>query len=120
MTAAILGGSAARRVVLMVLLLVLLYVFLYAPILYVIYTSFSEDIVWPFPPTFTLQAYADVFDSSLYADGAAEQHLHRAWQRRCFRRCSRRAARSACCATRRDGDGWCCSSSWRRSSWRNC
>ena len=34
--------------------LVALYVFLYAPILYVIYTSFAADIVWPFPPAFTL------------------------------------------------------------------
>ena len=42
-------------------LLVVLYVFLYAPILYVIYTSFAEDIVWPFPPRFSLQSYADLF-----------------------------------------------------------
>ena len=26
-----------------------MYLFLYAPILYVIYTSFAADIVWPFP-----------------------------------------------------------------------
>jgi len=45
-----------------------LYVFLYAPILYVIYTSFAADIVWPFPPSFTLQAYVDLFDSSLYGE----------------------------------------------------
>ena len=31
-----------------------IYVFLYAPIFYVIYTSFAADIVWPFPPSFTL------------------------------------------------------------------
>ena len=62
-----LGGSAARRVILVALLL-FLYVFLYAPICYVIYTSFAEDIVWPFPPAFTLQAYTDVFESSLYSD----------------------------------------------------
>ena len=49
-------------------LLNLLYVFLYAPILYVIYASFSQDIVWPFPPTFTSQAYADLVSNSLYAD----------------------------------------------------
>ena len=49
-------------------LLGLLYVFLYAPILFVIYDSFSEDIVWPFPPSFTWQAYADLFANSLYAD----------------------------------------------------
>jgi len=45
----------------------LLYVFLYGPIAYVIYTSFAADIVWPFPPSFTLQAYADLFSSSLYS-----------------------------------------------------
>ena len=67
MTADWLGGSTARRFVLIALLLIL-YVFLYAPILYVIYTSFADDIVWPFPPSFSLQAYTDVFESSLYAD----------------------------------------------------
>jgi ABC-type spermidine/putrescine transport system permease subunit II len=48
--------------------LCLLYVFLYAPIVYVIYVSFSTDIVWPFPPNLTLQAYANVFGNSLYWD----------------------------------------------------
>jgi len=67
MTADWLGGSTARRVAL-IALLVILYAFLYAPILYVIYTSFADDIVWPFPPSFGLQAYRDVFESSLYAD----------------------------------------------------
>lgn len=52
----------------MSLLLCLLYVFLYAPIFFVIYASFSEDIVWPFPPSFTTDAYAELFDNSLYAD----------------------------------------------------
>ena len=46
----------------------LLYVFLYGPIAYVIYTSFARDIVWPFPPSFTLQAYADLLSSSLYSE----------------------------------------------------
>ena len=31
-----------------------IYVFLYAPILYVIYTSFAADIVWPFPMSLDL------------------------------------------------------------------
>jgi ABC-type spermidine/putrescine transport system permease subunit II len=44
----------------------LIYIFLYAPIFYVIYTSFAADIVWPFPPSFTLSAYSDLFSSSLY------------------------------------------------------
>jgi len=49
----------------------LLYVFLYAPIFYVIYTSFAADIVWPFPPSFTLDAYGDLFSSSLYGQALA-------------------------------------------------
>ena len=52
-------------------LLNLLYVFLYAPILYVVFVSFSEDIVWPFPLSLTSQAYADLFSNSLYADALA-------------------------------------------------
>jgi ABC-type spermidine/putrescine transport system permease subunit II len=50
-------------------LLVGVYVFLYAPIFYVIYTSFAADIVWPFPPSFSTASYSDLFASSLY--GAA-------------------------------------------------
>ncbi len=46
----------------------LLYVFLYAPIFYVVYTSFSADIVWPFPPAFSLSGYSDLFSSSLYGE----------------------------------------------------
>jgi ABC-type spermidine/putrescine transport system permease subunit II len=49
-------------------LLIILYVFLYMPIGYVIYASFSEDIVWPFPPSFTLTGYEDLFANSLYYD----------------------------------------------------
>jgi ABC-type spermidine/putrescine transport system permease subunit II len=50
----------------MVLVLAAVYVFLYAPIFYVIYTSFSADIVWPFPLQFSTQSYHDLFASSLY------------------------------------------------------
>ena len=53
------------------LVLAAVYVFLYAPILYVIYTSFSADIVWPFPPSFSAQSYSDLFASSLYGDALA-------------------------------------------------
>jgi ABC-type spermidine/putrescine transport system permease subunit II len=60
-------GEAIRRWT-MGGLLGVLYVFLYAPIAYVIYASFSEDVVWPFPPSFTLSAYADLFGNSLYSD----------------------------------------------------
>ncbi len=63
-------------------LLLLLYIFLYAPILYVVYASFSEDIVWPFPPSFTTAAYAELFDNALYADALHNSLLDRFWQRR--------------------------------------
>lgn len=52
----------------MSVLLAALYAFLYAPIFYVIYTSFSADIVWPFPPEFATTAYDDLFTSSLYGE----------------------------------------------------
>jgi ABC-type spermidine/putrescine transport system permease subunit II len=62
--------SAARgAIIAMGALLVGVYVFLYAPIFYVIYTSFAADIVWPFPPSFSTTSYSDLFASSLY--GAA-------------------------------------------------
>ena len=48
------------------LLLALLYLFLYAPIVYVIYTSFNRDLIWPFPPDFTLDAYGKLAASSTY------------------------------------------------------
>ena len=60
-------SESLRRVV-MAGLLAILYVFLYMPIGYVIYASFSEDIVWPFPPSFTLSGYDDLFANSLYYD----------------------------------------------------
>ncbi len=62
------GRRIAPAAIVLALALALLYVFLYAPILYVIYTSFAADIVWPFPPSFTLAAYTDLFDSSLYGE----------------------------------------------------
>jgi len=67
-SAAAFKSADARRFVAVAMLLVL-YIFLYAPILYVIYTSLSADIVWPFPPSFSLEAYKGVFESSLYTDG---------------------------------------------------
>jgi len=47
-------------------LLVFLYLFLYAPIGYIIYASFSVNAVWPFPPEFTGAAYAKLANSSDY------------------------------------------------------
>ena len=39
------------------LLLGLLYLFLYFPIFYIVYLSFMENSVWPFPPSFTWEWY---------------------------------------------------------------
>ena len=52
--------------VVMGVMLFALYVFLYAPVFYVIFASFSADIVWPFPPAFSAMSYEDLFASSLY------------------------------------------------------
>lgn len=52
-----------------VLLLVLLYVFLYAPIFYIIYVSFQADSIWPFPPDFTLEHYLSLAHNSDYSAG---------------------------------------------------
>jgi ABC-type spermidine/putrescine transport system permease subunit II len=60
--------KAGPAVLSMSVALGLLYLFLYAPICYVIYTSFAADIVWPFPPSFTLSAYSDLFSSSLFGE----------------------------------------------------
>ncbi|MGH6961273.1 MAG: hypothetical protein ACREE7_12365, partial [Dongiaceae bacterium] len=57
------GAKAA-----MAALLTSMYLFLYAPIVYVIYTSFAADIVWPFPPAFSATSYSDLFASSLYTE----------------------------------------------------
>jgi ABC-type spermidine/putrescine transport system permease subunit II len=38
-------------------LLIFLYIFLYFPIFFIIYVSFVDNTVWPFPPDFTLEWY---------------------------------------------------------------
>lgn len=38
-------------------MLVFLYIFLYFPILFIIYVSFVENTVWPFPPEWTFEWY---------------------------------------------------------------
>ncbi len=50
-------------------LLLALYVFLYAPIAYIVYISFQADKMWPFPPQFTLEHYASLWNSSDYKVG---------------------------------------------------
>jgi len=52
-----------------VLLLLLLYLFLYFPIFYVIYLSFMENSVWPFPPEFTWDWYARLQIMSDFHEG---------------------------------------------------
>ena len=39
------------------IMLVLLYLFLYAPVFYIIYQSLSKNIAWPFPFKFSLKGY---------------------------------------------------------------
>lgn len=64
----LLAGSARDRMgkLSMGLLLFSLYAFLYAPVGYVIYASFSSNIVWPFPLGFTTEAYHSLAISSDY------------------------------------------------------
>jgi len=38
-------------------LLIFLYIFLYFPIFFIIYVSFVDNTVWPFPPEFTWEWY---------------------------------------------------------------
>lgn len=47
-------------------MLALLYVFLFAPVAYLIYTSFASDTTWPFPWNFTTEAYSVLADSRAY------------------------------------------------------
>jgi ABC-type spermidine/putrescine transport system permease subunit II len=51
------------------LFLVGLYVFLYAPILCIIYIAFQADSVWPFPPSFTLDHFAALWAGREYHSG---------------------------------------------------
>lgn len=50
-------------------MLLLLYLFLYFPIFYVVYLSFMENSVWPFPPEFTLSHYALLQSMSDFHEG---------------------------------------------------
>ena len=49
-------------------MLAALYIFLYAPIAYITYTSFNLDTVWPFPPKWTLGAYTALAGSRTYGE----------------------------------------------------
>ena len=50
-------------------LLLSLYLFLYAPIAYVIYVSFQKDLNWPFPPSWTIAHYAALGADQTYREG---------------------------------------------------
>ena len=47
-------------------MLVSLYLFLYTPIVYIIFTSFSKNIAWPFPPEFSLRGYQLLYVGRTY------------------------------------------------------
>jgi ABC-type spermidine/putrescine transport system permease subunit II len=66
------AAAGANRIVskgMPALLLAGLYLFLYAPIVYVIYVSFNKDLIWPFPPQWTFAAYELLYTSSTYKEG---------------------------------------------------
>ncbi len=51
------------------LLLALLYIFLYFPILFITYVSFVDNIIWPFPPQWTLKWYTRLLSMSDFHAG---------------------------------------------------
>ncbi len=51
------------------LLLILLYLFLYFPIFYIMYLSFVENTVWPFPPEYTLEHYINLLTLDNFHQG---------------------------------------------------
>jgi len=63
----VIGGQTA--------MLLLLYLFLYFPIFYVVYLSFMENSVWPFPPEFTLDYYALLQTMSDFHEGLINSAL---------------------------------------------
>ena len=50
-------------------LLIFLYIFLYFPIFFIIYVSFVDNTVWPFPPEFTLAWYERLWMMSDFHQG---------------------------------------------------
>ena len=52
-----------------VVLLVLLYIFLYFPLLFITYDSFVHNIIWPFPPEWTLEWYQKLLGMSDFHAG---------------------------------------------------
>jgi len=56
-------------------MLILLYLFLYGPIIYIIYVSFQVNSVWPFPSEFTLDHYTSLLKEASYHDGLSNSLL---------------------------------------------
>jgi ABC-type spermidine/putrescine transport system permease subunit II len=56
-------------VVIQSILLLFLYIFLYAPIFFIIYVSFVDNTVWPFPPEFTMKWYERLWIMSDFHQG---------------------------------------------------
>jgi len=52
-----------------IVVLLALYAFLYLPILYIVYVSTQTDAIWPFPPNFTAEHYASLWNNSDYHAG---------------------------------------------------
>ncbi len=52
-----------------IFVLLALYVFLYLPILYIVYASVQVDAIWPFPPDFTGEHFASIWQNSDYIAG---------------------------------------------------
>lgn len=61
------AGERATPMVLGIMLAVL-YVFLFAPVIYLVYTSFATVTDWPFPWDFTFQGYIDLWEARTYHD----------------------------------------------------
>jgi len=57
------------------LLLLSLYIFLYAPIAYVIYTAFQKDLIWPFPARWTLEHFTALAADRTYRQGLVNSIL---------------------------------------------
>jgi ABC-type spermidine/putrescine transport system permease subunit II len=51
------------------LLLLILYLFLYFPIFYIVYLSFMENSIWPFPPVYTFEWYTSLSGLSDFQKG---------------------------------------------------
>lgn len=56
-------------ITLQIVMLVALYIFLYMPILYIVYVSIQTTAIWPFPPDFTAEHYVNLWHATDYHTG---------------------------------------------------